>query len=72
MLAGRCFRLGFFSVIVVQAFGFSTSNHALAPQLSMRFGDDGILAFLTMVVIKVNHHPVLRALELMRAFGVRI
>ena len=55
-----------------QAFHFAPAHHAPALQAAVRFGDHGMLSFAVMVVIKVNHHPVRSAPELVRSRAIGV
>jgi hypothetical protein len=57
--------------IVGTTLGFATSYHALTGQRPAGFGNNGMLALIVVIVVKVNNHPVACAIELMCPCGVR-
>jgi len=60
------------SRIIFAAFLFAAPNHPPAGCRASRFGDDGMLALVVTIIVKINHDPVFDAIQLVSALGIRI
>lgn len=56
--------------MMVAAFLFAAADDAPAGSGAARFGDDGMLTFVMLVVVKENYHPVFDAFQLVGARGI--
>ena len=52
------------------AFIFAPSDHPFTLQCPVRFSHDGAAGIGLAVFVKIHHHPVTRAPQLMRQRGV--
>jgi len=58
--------------IIFAAFFLAAPNHTAAGCRASRFGNNGMLALVVAIIVKINHHPVFDAIQLVSALGIRI
>ena len=65
---GRAYSIS--GCMVLTAFGFTATHHALADERTARLGNNRVLTFLMVIIVEVNHDPVAGMAKLVRPAGI--